>query len=139
MTPLTTLFKLSWNDFKLLVNTLLLMIKVRLMLWVMPFSRIQKLYSNVTISGDKDITICRISWSLKIVAHYMPGTTCLANALAGYSLLSKHGYSGIIKIGVGKSDEGEFEAHAWLEYGKRVVIGESEKEYMPLLDFKTKK
>jgi hypothetical protein len=42
----------------------------------------------------------------------------------------------MIKIGVGKSFEGEFEAHAWLEYADEVVIGESEKEYIPILDLK---
>lgn len=138
MTSLTTLFKLSWKDYKLLIHTLFIMIKVRLMLWFMPFSHIQKSFSNLIPSGDRDITVCRLNWSLKVVSHYMPGTTCLTNALAGYSLLSKHGYSSIVKIGVGKSEEGEFEAHAWLEYGDGVVIGESEKEYVPLLDFKIK-
>ena len=39
-----------------------------------------------------------------------------------------------IKIGVGKDINGEFEAHAWLEYAGKVVVGESEKEYVPLTD-----
>lgn len=131
-------FKLTRSDQKLHLEVLLLMIKVRMMLWLMPFSSIKTYYSDVRPSGEKDKTVCKLSRSLKTVANYMPGT-CLTQALVGYSLLSRHGYSSLVKIGVGKSIEGEFEAHAWLEYEGRIIIGESEKEYVPLLDLKREK
>ena len=134
MINLTKYFKLPRKNQILLIKTLLTLVKVRLMLWFMSFHHIQKYFSNIRVTEKRDKTVCELSWSLKVVSHYLPGTTCLTNALAGYILLSKHGYSSLVKIGVGKSDEGEFEAHAWLEYGDRIIIGESEKEYVPLFD-----
>lgn len=136
MTALTSFLKLPAKDKKLLLETLFLMIQVRLMLWILPFSRIKTSFTEEKVTGDRDVTVCTLSWSLKVISHYMPGSTCLTNALTGHRLLSKHGYNGLIKIGVGKSAEGEFEAHAWLEFKDRVIIGESETEYVMLYDFK---
>lgn len=136
MAALDGFLKLSWNDRVLLFKILLLMVKVRIILWLMPFNRIQESFKQIKPSSERGETICKLSWSLKVIAHYFPGSKCLINALTGYLLLSEHGYDSLVKIGVGKSAEGEFEAHAWLEYKDRVVIGESEKEYVPLFDFK---
>ena len=135
MTVFTSFLKLSWSDRKLLLKTLSLMIKVRLMLWILPFSRIKKSFLEEKVSGKTDVTVGRLNWSLKITSHYLPWSTCLTNALAGHSLLSEYGYPSMIKIGVGKSASGEFEAHAWLEYNDMVIVGESEKEYVNLYDF----
>jgi hypothetical protein len=39
-----------------------------------------------------------------------------------------------IKIGV-LNEDGIFEAHAWLEHCGNVVLGESEKNYVPLVEW----
>ncbi len=104
------------------------------MLWIMPFQCIQRSLPLVN-PVKNDISVSKLVWSVKMTSQFVPGTTCLTNALTGYSLLSKHGYFSLINIGVEKSSEGKFEAHAWLEYENKVVIGESEKEYVPLFDF----
>ena len=137
MSIFTTFFKLSWKDQRLLFEALFVMIKVRLMLWVMSFYSIQKSFSKIEVSSKRDRTICELKWSIKIVSQQMPRSTCLTNALSGYILLSKHGYASLIKIGVGKSIDDEFEAHAWLEYDGNVIIGESEKGYVTLFDLGT--
>ena len=134
---ITSFLRLPGRDRKLLLETLFLMMKVRLMLWVLPFSHIQKSFLETPINKH-DIPLERLIWAVKVSSHYVPRATCLTNALTGQSLFLKHGYPCMIKIGVGKSDEGEFEAHAWLEYGDEVVIGESEKEYVPLVNFNKK-
>ncbi len=135
MTVLTAFLKLPGKDKKLLLGTLFLMIKIRLMLWLLPFSRIQRSFKQFNIEKS-DIPVSRLTWSVRMTSRYVPGATCLTKALTGYSLLSKHGYPSLVKIGVGKSAEGEFEAHAWLEYGGEVVLGESEKDYVPLFDLR---
>jgi len=71
---------------------------------------------------------------VQTVSNYIPQATCLTKALTAQKLLKKYGYISQIKIGVNKDVEGQFEAHAWLEYAGKVVIGESEKEYIPLID-----
>lgn len=129
-------FKLSQDKQRILLKTLLLMVKVRLMLWFMSFPRIQKSFKYIKPTDTDKAAKSNIIWAVKVASHYVPRTTCLTNALTGYSLFSQYGYPSLVKIGVDKSSEGEFEAHAWLEYKDEVVIGESEKEYIPLLDFK---
>lgn len=99
----------------------------------MPFTRIQRSIKPVS-PVKSNIPISKLSWSVNVASQYVPKATCLTRALTGHTLLSKHGYPSRIKIGVGKSVEGEFEAHAWLEYEGEVVVGESEKEYVLLFD-----
>lgn len=129
-------FKLSGDKQRILLKTLLLMVKIRLMLWLMPFGSIQKSLTKVKQTSAGDMPVSNLTWSVNVASHYVPQATCLINALTGYSLFSQYGYPSQIKIGVDKSSKGEFEAHAWLEYEDEVVIGGSEKEYVPLHDFK---
>lgn len=133
MTVLNSFWKLPERDKKLLLGTLFLMLKIRLMLWFLPFSHIQRSLKQVN-PVKSDTPVPKLAWSVRMTSRYVPRATCLIKALTGYSLLSKHGYLSLVKIGVGKSAEGEFEAHAWLEYEGEVVLGESEKEYVPLFD-----
>ncbi len=67
------------------------------------------------------------------ISKYVPRATCLVQALVGYILYTKHGYNTKIKIGV-LTENGVFEAHAWLEYQGYVVLGQSEKKYKTILD-----
>jgi hypothetical protein len=54
-------------------------------------------------------------------SRYVPGSTCLAQALAGQWLLLGEGYAPELRIGV--STANGFEAHAWLELEGKVLIG----------------
>ena len=54
-------------------------------------------------------------------SRYVPGSTCLVQALAGRWLLLREGYSPELRIGV--STANGFEAHAWLELEGKVLIG----------------
>lgn len=51
--------------------------------------------------------------------------SCLTQALAGWIMLTRHGVVGRISIGVA-SPEQNFRAHAWLEVGGRVILGDIE-------------
>jgi hypothetical protein len=81
-----------------------------------------------------NIPVHKLIWAVQTISNYIPQATCLTKALTAQKLLKKYGYSSQIKIGVGKNINGEFEAHAWVEYDGKVVVGESEKEYVPLID-----
>jgi hypothetical protein len=54
-------------------------------------------------------------------SRYVPGSTCLVQALAGLWLLQREGYAPQLRIGVSKAEG--FEAHAWLELEGKVLIG----------------
>jgi len=51
------------------------------------------------------------------------GSTCLAVALVAQSLLMRHGYESSFRIGVRRSEDRAFAAHAWLEREGRVIVG----------------
>jgi len=140
MKTLTNFLKLPWIDKKLILKTLFLMIFVRLLLWTIPFPYIQRNIKKISNKTSKnDISVEKIIWAVQVVSLYLPRTTCLTTALTAHILLSRENYPSQIKIGVGKDAEGQFEAHAWLEHDDTVIIGESEKDYVPLLDLNIEK
>ena len=53
-------------------------------------------------------------------------------AITAQILLSRYNYLSKLKIGVMKGQE--FEAHAWVEINDRIVLGESEEKYIPILE-----
>lgn len=56
-------------------------------------------------------------------SRFVPGASCLTQALAVQTLLGMRNQRSDLKIGVGKNKEDEFVAHAWIEIGERIVIG----------------
>jgi len=82
---------------------------IRIMLWLFSFNRIEIIVKG--FSKVKPVS----STSLRQI------------------LLARYGYSSLVKIGVSRS-KGEFEAHAWLEHGDEVVLGESERDFVPIMN-----
>jgi len=71
----------------------------------------------------------RIAWSVATSARRLPGTTtCLAQSLAAQALLLRRSVGGEIHLGVGKDDDHQLGAHAWLTSGDAVITGEDEAE-----------
>lgn len=50
--------------------------------------------------------------------------SCLTQALAGWIMLSRHGAMSRVKIGVASPEQRGFSAHAWLECGGQVILGD---------------
>jgi hypothetical protein len=76
----------------------------------------------------------RVSWAVRAASRFVPGASnCLVRALATQALLGKYGYGSELQIGVRKAGDGGLAAHAWLESGGAIVIGEFElDQYVPL-------
>ncbi|MBI5680861.1 MAG: lasso peptide biosynthesis B2 protein [Methanobacterium sp.] len=132
------LLKSSTFEKYILIKSFILLWIVRIMLWILPFSYIQKISGDLTVNNDKKntnhkISINKILYSVDITSKYVPLCTCLTRALAAQILLKRENYNSSIKIGVCK-DNGKLESHAWLEVDNKIVLGESETEYIPLID-----
>jgi len=122
----------------LLIKTLMLLWIVRIMLFILPFSVIQKIMDKFTVVSDDSnrshkISMEKLTGAVNVMSRYTFKATCLTKALAAQILLAGYHYPSNIKIGVSK-DEGEFEAHAWLEANDEIILGESEIEYTPILN-----
>ena len=103
----------------------------------MPWLRLQALLARFRAEPSATSaavpTVEELAQDVRLVSGYVPNATCLTQALAGQVLLTHYGYRAVVRVGVTKVDgKGTFQAHAWLESGGKVVIGESEVAYVPL-------
>jgi hypothetical protein len=123
-------------DKVILIKTILLAWIIRIILWIFPFSVLQKLVDKVSKKPQKlkHVSLKKLVWAVNIASKYSPKSTCLTRSITGYILLSRYGYSTKIKIGVSKSDKSNLDAHAWLENNDNVVIGKSKKKYTTILN-----
>jgi hypothetical protein len=113
----------------LLVQAVLLAVAVRLGLWLLPFQTLRRLLARAARGGHGARTVPsgRVVWAVKAASRSVPSArTCLVQALAGQVLLTRQGYPVQLRIGVAKGEEGQLEAHAWLESEGRIVIGGEE-------------
>ena len=67
--------------------------------------------------------VVRTAASVRRVSRYVPAATCLTQALATQFLLTRQGQVSSLRIGVTKTEAGEFKAHAWLESEGKIIIG----------------
>ena len=127
--------KLSFEDKSILIKSFSLLWIIRIMLWILPFSVIQKILSRFTSVSDDShsIPMEKLTWAVAAMSRYVPKATCLTRALTAQILLAGQNYPSNIKIGVSKN-KGEFEAHAWLESDDKIVLGESETEFTPIFN-----
>lgn len=135
MSNILSFRKLSSQDKLIALESLFWVIRIRIMIWLFSFSTVQRKVQNIATkypSSNHTITASRLRILIVAASRYVPKATCLVQALAGHILFSKYGYNTSIKIGV-LTENGEFEAHAWLEHGEKVVLGESEKNYKTIL------
>ena len=83
-------------------------------------------------SPDSSLKIARM---VSLAGRCSPWrTTCLRQALLLWFLLARHGVATELRVGVEKSVEGDFAAHAWVERDGQVLIGGeyAPQRYVPL-------
>jgi hypothetical protein len=133
--------RLPLTDKLLLIKAFVTVAAIRLGLTFLPFKTWYRLFYKVIGSpkatksdstvqcGDRPFdevrkTYDRVAWSVKIASRYVPAATCLTQALAVQGLLGRKGLPSHINVGVKKGMNGELEAHAWVEYQGRTLIGD---------------
>jgi hypothetical protein len=124
---LRTLLRMSWGDrFHIFIASLLLA-AVRLGLLLLPFRVVLKIVQKLgdyPLIPSHPLPISHIVWMVNVSSRYTPGgAKCLARALTTQVLLNWQKYYPDLRIGVAKATTGKLEAHAWIEYQGRVVIG----------------
>lgn len=135
MSKILSFYKLSSDRKRLILKSMILICFIRLSLYLFSFSsvkKISKIFSKINNHKKDTQSINDILWSVRVAANYVPRATCLTQAITGQILLSRYNTSSKLKIGVMKEEE--FEAHAWLEIDKKIVLGESENGYVTILE-----
>ncbi len=121
--------QLEKSDRLLLINTFLLLLSIRFGLWLLPFQSLLQLLSKVSqpLNSNQNIytkDLNKIINAVNVSSRYMPGgAKCLARALTTQILMNRYGYFPEFRIGIAKGEGSRLEAHAWIEYQGKVVIG----------------
>jgi hypothetical protein len=117
--------RLPSADRSLLTRSVLLVGAARLALWALPFNTARRLFARrARRSLAPYPTTERIGWAISVAKRFVPKGNCLPQALAAESLLARSGYPVELRIGVVKTDQGWLQAHAWVESGGRLVVGD---------------
>jgi hypothetical protein len=125
LSPLNRFLGLPAADRSLVIRSVLLVGAARLALWVLPFNTARRLFARpARHSPVPHPTTERIGWAISVAKRFVPKANCLPQALAAESLLTRNGYPVELRIGVVKTDQGGLEAHAWVESGGRLVVGD---------------
>ena len=147
MNPLTLLVqkthtwkKLSLYENYLLLQALTLLPLLALSLKLLGFKRTQTILSNflpsepyfdLPSSSAAILTTVKI---IKIATKYYSWATCLKKSLVLWYLLRHQGIAAELQIGT-RFEQGEFQAHAWVEY-QGCVVGDRQgvKQYFTAFD-----
>lgn len=123
MQTLKRFSRLTKQERSLVVQAVLATSVVRLSLALVPLRTVQRLAVAIGWRSDEPFSADRIVWAVRSAARFVPGSTCLVQALAAQSLLLRHGYSPLLMIGVAKNEGERFGAHAWVVCESEIFIG----------------
>jgi hypothetical protein len=111
----------------LLLEAALLLGCARLALVTLPFGRVARWLQRAPDSGrHDDATVLAVRDAVTVAARNVPwNAVCLPQAIAAKAMLARRGHGSALHLGAGKAEGGALAAHAWLEAGGRIVIGEA--------------
>ncbi len=129
---------LASQDRILFLRALLLVGAIRAGLCLLPFRVVQRLTAKTCRDAAAIQPAGRYVWAVRAASRFVPGASCLTQALAAQVLLARSGYDSRIEIGVTKDEQRRFRAHAWVVCGNEIVIGGTEVDrYVPLAAWET--
>lgn len=134
MRPLGKFLSLPPADRRLLLRAALLLGAIRLGLSLFAFRTLRRLLARAAHRrGDRPTSPERVAWAVASAGRYMPGATCLVQALAAQLLLEREGQPACLRIGVARTEPTQLQAHAWVESQGKIVFGAADLErYTPL-------
>jgi hypothetical protein len=123
MHVLKRFLRLSKRERLLLLQVAISISLVRLSLALLSLRNVHRLAVKITWRCDESLSAERIVRAVRTAARFIPGSTCLVQALAAQALLMRYGYRTLLTIGVAKNECNQFAAHAWVACGNEVLIG----------------
>jgi hypothetical protein len=108
----------------------LLLWACRIGLWFAPFPKVLQ-WTQYCASHFRSTRALSPDEVIRCIARALPFSwhaSCLTQALAGWIMLTRHGTASRVKIGVASPAQQAFKAHAWLECGGLVILGDIEDE-----------
>jgi hypothetical protein len=121
---------LTSRDRRLLLQSVFLLVRIRMSFRLRSFEDLRCRLSHwarprTDAAPAPDFTQ-RAVWAVTTASRKIPSTqTCLFQALALRVLLGRQNIPCTLHIGVARDEANEFKAHAWVESGGDIVIGET--------------
>lgn len=128
--------RLTLGERRLLIRTATMLGLMRVGLWLLSFRKLIALIrrNRPRPRQAEAASPDRIGWAIRVASRYVPGATCLVQALTGLVLLEGAGLPAHLYIGVARNDEKPLQAHAWVKSRGDVIVGGHEiNQYVPLL------
>lgn len=141
MRPIRKFLALGWSDRWLLLEAWFHLGAVRLALLVLPFRHIARYLGpqlppveaappSATVPPGAE----RIAWAVGLASRHTPWeSACLAQAIAGKTMLARRRVPALLYLGTRKDEKGELVAHAWLRVANAIVLGGSGHETFTVL------
>lgn len=110
------------------IEAWLLLWMCRAWLWFAPFPRVLR-WTQWAAAHARSRRVLGPDEAVRRIQRALPYTwhcSCLTQALAGWILLTRHGATARVKIGVATPGEQRLAAHAWLEAENRVILGDAD-------------
>jgi len=111
------------SERRLALHALRVVVWVRVRLTVSSFPTVDR------ITRDRPVrdavgrhSAARIGSAVAGVSGYIPGASCLTQALAARVLLAAEGHPSTLRLGMARID-GRLQAHAWLESDGTIIVG----------------
>jgi transglutaminase superfamily protein len=127
---LSKILALSASELSMLAEAAFAVVAIRVALWLFEFGRLNATLDRLAAIAAKASAatppVERIAWAVKAVSARVPRASCLTQALALRLMLERRRVPATLRIGVARTPESSVEAHAWLECGGNIVIGEAE-------------
>jgi len=122
--PYSKLLQLPPPARRLLFEAALALAVARLALWCLPFRVWSARPAPVPRTpATPQPDLATLAWAIAAASRVVPCATCLVRALAARRLFARHGYPVTLCIGVARSPESGFAAHAWLDYAGDSIVG----------------
>ena len=123
---------------KLLLLAGVVVAHVRVTLWLLPSRISLRLVRGLAEPHASRLSIARpaaahVTGAIEAVSRCIPQATCLTQAVAAQLLLRRYGYASRLCLGVTRSAQGAFSAHAWIEHEGRIVLGGAQSAGFTLL------
>ncbi|AUD02484.1 hypothetical protein CWM47_11995 [Spirosoma pollinicola] len=122
----------------LLVRSFVVLSTYKCLLLVFPFRKFLPAEQTLVASRKplSEQSLSQTIWAIQVLSNRLPlGFTCLVQALSAKWLLNNHPDVRVC-IGVHKSVDQGFSAHAWVVYKDQIILGEQPgQQFQPILDW----
>lgn len=89
---------------------------------IFSFRRVRRPFP--TTGETPSARVVELGAAISSASRFVPGARCVAQSLAGQSMLNRRGLSSRIHFGFRRTAEGSVSGHAWLEAGGAIVVGD---------------